>query len=67
MPPSTVKVAPVTWLDSALARKSAAFTTSRGCASLQEKARDVTSSEEEGPEIVFEPDADLEQQQRPQA
>ena len=33
IPPSTVKVAPVTWLDSSLARNSAAFTTSRGCAS----------------------------------
>jgi gas vesicle protein len=35
--------------------------------SLQEKARDVTSPEDEGPEIVFEPDVDLESQtqQRP--
>jgi len=30
--------------------------------SLQEKARDVTGSEEEGPEIVFEPDVELESQ-----
>jgi uncharacterized protein DUF3618 len=30
--------------------------------SLQEKARDVTSPEDEGPEIVFEPEVDLESQ-----
>jgi gas vesicle protein len=34
--------------------------------SLQEKARDVTSSDEEGPEIVFEPDVELDPQSQKQ-
>lgn len=35
--------------------------------SLQEKARDVTGSDEEGPEIVFEPDVELESQSQSQS